>query len=76
MISLSAELLELLRSLHVQTLKDEEVLLIKDPKRTFDRKDGVSQVHYLSGTMFTKYACMFVLDGGLLHFLEIKCLLW
>ncbi|XP_053090036.1 A-kinase anchor protein 11 isoform X1 [Pangasianodon hypophthalmus] len=42
--SLSTELLELLRSLHVQTLKDEEVLLIKDPKRTLDRKDGISQI--------------------------------
>ncbi|XP_053482872.1 A-kinase anchor protein 11 isoform X3 [Ictalurus furcatus] len=41
--SLSTELLELLRSLHVHTLKDEEVLLIKDPKRTLDRKDGISQ---------------------------------
>ncbi|XP_060785884.1 A-kinase anchor protein 11 isoform X2 [Neoarius graeffei] len=43
--SLPTELLELLRSLHVQTLKDEEVLLIKDPKRTLDRKDAVSQTN-------------------------------
>ncbi|KAL6484768.1 hypothetical protein MHYP_G00068130 [Metynnis hypsauchen] len=41
--SLSAELMELLRSLHVHTLKDEEVLFLKDPKRPFERKDGVSQ---------------------------------
>ncbi|XP_060732405.1 A-kinase anchor protein 11 isoform X1 [Tachysurus vachellii] len=50
-ISLSAELVELLRSLHVQTLKDEEVLLIKDPKRTFDRKDRVSQTNLSSRAM-------------------------
>ncbi|KAM9486534.1 A-kinase anchor protein 11 isoform 1-T1 [Clarias gariepinus] len=43
--SLSTELLELLRSLHVHTLRDEEVLLIKDPKRTLDRKDGKSQTN-------------------------------
>ncbi|KAI4872452.1 hypothetical protein NFI96_033687, partial [Prochilodus magdalenae] len=41
--SLSAELMELLRSLHVHTLKDEEVLFLKDPKRPFERKDGISQ---------------------------------
>ncbi|XP_017566345.1 A-kinase anchor protein 11 isoform X3 [Pygocentrus nattereri] len=41
--SLSAELMELLRSLHIHTLKDEEVLFLKDPKRPFERKDGVSQ---------------------------------
>ncbi|KAK3569251.1 hypothetical protein QTP86_026599 [Hemibagrus guttatus] len=50
-IPLSAELLELLRSLHVHTLKDEEVLLIKDPKRTLDRKDGVSQTNSSSRAM-------------------------
>ncbi|KAF5905897.1 A-kinase anchor protein 11 isoform X1, partial [Clarias magur] len=42
---LSSELLELLRSLHVHTLRDEEVLLIKDPKRTLDRKDGMFQTN-------------------------------
>ncbi|XP_007251774.3 A-kinase anchor protein 11 isoform X1 [Astyanax mexicanus] len=42
--SLSAELMELLRSLHVHTLKDEEVLLLKDPKRPFDRKEGIVPV--------------------------------
>ncbi|XP_062861407.1 A-kinase anchor protein 11 [Trichomycterus rosablanca] len=41
--SLSAELLELLRSLHVHTLKEEEVLLLKDFKRLYERKVGVSQ---------------------------------
>lgn len=72
MTSLSTELSELLRSLHVHTLKDEEVLLIKDPKRTLDRKDGISQVHYLSDTMFKKYAWMCVFDGGLFNFLEVS----
>ncbi|XP_051564454.1 A-kinase anchor protein 11 isoform X3 [Myxocyprinus asiaticus] len=42
--SLSTEMMELLRSLHVHTLKDEEILLLKDPKRPFERKDSVSQV--------------------------------
>ncbi|XP_042619229.1 A-kinase anchor protein 11-like isoform X2 [Cyprinus carpio] len=41
--SLSTEMMELLRSLHVHTLKDEEILLLKDPKRPFERKDSVSQ---------------------------------
>ncbi|XP_072542053.1 A-kinase anchor protein 11 isoform X2 [Salminus brasiliensis] len=40
--SLSAELMELLRSLHVHTLKDEEVLLLKDPKRPSERKEGIA----------------------------------
>lgn len=73
MTSLSAESLELLRSHHIRTLKDEEVLLIKDPKRALDKKDGISQVHYLSDKMFKKYACVF--DGGLFYFLSIRCLL-
>ncbi|XP_026128290.1 A-kinase anchor protein 11-like isoform X3 [Carassius auratus] len=42
--SLSTEMMELLRSLHVYALKDEEILLLKDPKRPFERKDSVSQV--------------------------------
>lgn len=67
MTSLSAELLELLRSLHIHTLKDEEMLLIKDPKRTLDRKDGISQVHYLAGKMLKKYACLCVFGGGLFY---------
>ncbi|XP_057191508.1 A-kinase anchor protein 11 isoform X2 [Triplophysa rosa] len=41
--SLSTEMMELLRSLHVNTLKDEEILLLKDPKRPFERKDNISQ---------------------------------
>ncbi|XP_048048964.1 A-kinase anchor protein 11 isoform X2 [Megalobrama amblycephala] len=41
--SLSTEMMELLRSLRVHTLKDEEILLLKDPKRPFERKDSVSQ---------------------------------
>ncbi|XP_056320976.1 A-kinase anchor protein 11 isoform X2 [Danio aesculapii] len=41
--SLSTEMMELLRSLHVHNLKDEEILLLKDPKRPFERKDSVSQ---------------------------------
>ncbi|XP_026865351.2 A-kinase anchor protein 11 isoform X2 [Electrophorus electricus] len=41
---LSTELAELLGSLHVRTLKDEEVLLLKDPKQHFERKDGISQI--------------------------------
>jgi len=40
-------MMELLRSLHVHTLKDEEILLLKDPKRPFERKDSVSQVRFL-----------------------------
>lgn len=32
--------------------------------------------YVISGSVFKKYACMCVLDGGLLHFLDIKCLLW
>ncbi|KAI5107143.1 A-kinase anchor protein 11 isoform X1, partial [Silurus meridionalis] len=43
--SLSTEMLELLKSLHVHTLKDEEVLLIKDSKRSLDRKDVISQTN-------------------------------
>ncbi|TRY93336.1 hypothetical protein DNTS_024558 [Danionella cerebrum] len=35
--SFSTEMMELLRSLHVHTLKDEEILLLKDPKRRFER---------------------------------------
>ncbi|XP_016374822.1 A-kinase anchor protein 11 isoform X3 [Sinocyclocheilus rhinocerous] len=41
--SLSTEMMELLRSLHVHTLNDEGILLLKDPKRPFERKDSVSQ---------------------------------
>ncbi|XP_073668034.1 A-kinase anchor protein 11 isoform X2 [Paramisgurnus dabryanus] len=41
--SLSTEMMELLRSLHVHTLKDEEILLLKDPKRPFEKKDNISQ---------------------------------
>ncbi|KAA0715949.1 A-kinase anchor protein 11 [Triplophysa tibetana] len=41
--SLSTEMMELLRSLHVHTLKDEEILLLKDPKRPFERKENISQ---------------------------------
>lgn len=54
MTSISIELLDLLRSLHIHTLKDEEVLLVKDPKRNLERKDGISQVHYLA----EECACM------------------
>uniref|UniRef100_A0A673IQ88 A-kinase anchor protein 11-like n=2 Tax=Sinocyclocheilus rhinocerous TaxID=307959 RepID=A0A673IQ88_9TELE len=36
-------MMELLRSLHVHTLNDEGILLLKDPKRPFERKDSVSQ---------------------------------
>ncbi|XP_076841638.1 A-kinase anchor protein 11 isoform X2 [Brachyhypopomus gauderio] len=42
--SLSSDLTELLGSLHVQTLKDEEVLLLKDSKQPFERKDGISHI--------------------------------
>lgn len=44
--SLSTEMMELLRSLHVHTIKDEEILLLKNPKRPFERKDSVSQVWF------------------------------
>ncbi|XP_052004245.1 A-kinase anchor protein 11-like isoform X2 [Xyrauchen texanus] len=44
--SLSTEMMEMLRSLHVHTLKDEEILLLKDPKRSFEKKDSVSQVSW------------------------------
>ncbi|XP_051567142.1 A-kinase anchor protein 11-like isoform X2 [Myxocyprinus asiaticus] len=44
--SLSTEMMEMLRSLHVHTLKDEEILLLKDPKRPFEKKDSVSEVSW------------------------------
>lgn len=42
--SLPAWLSELLRSLHVHSLKSEEVLLLKDPRRPVERRDGELQV--------------------------------
>ncbi|XP_066542140.1 A-kinase anchor protein 11 isoform X2 [Hoplias malabaricus] len=53
--SLSAELMELLRSLHVHTLKDEEVLLLKDPIRHFERKEGISQANLSRAMCILRY---------------------
>ncbi|KAG9348988.1 hypothetical protein JZ751_029305 [Albula glossodonta] len=39
--------MELLRSLHVHSLKDEEVLLLKDSKNLLERKDSSSQTSWL-----------------------------
>ncbi|XP_036396247.1 A-kinase anchor protein 11 isoform X2 [Megalops cyprinoides] len=41
--SVPVDLLELLRSLHVHSLKDEEVLLLKDSKRFLEKKDSIPQ---------------------------------
>ncbi|XP_041127745.1 A-kinase anchor protein 11-like isoform X2 [Polyodon spathula] len=41
--AVSVDLLELLKSLHVHSLKDEEVVLLKDTKKHFETKDGTSQ---------------------------------
>ncbi|XP_051998487.1 A-kinase anchor protein 11 isoform X2 [Xyrauchen texanus] len=54
--SLSTEMMELLRSLHVHTLKDEEILLLKDPKRPFERKDSVSQVSCLRALCILRHS--------------------
>ncbi|XP_076120310.1 A-kinase anchor protein 11 isoform X3 [Alosa pseudoharengus] len=44
---------ELLRSLHVHSLKNEEVLLLKDSKKLLERKDSLSQ------TGLSKAICIF-----------------
>ncbi|MFT7808014.1 A-kinase anchor protein 11 isoform X1 [Arapaima gigas] len=41
--SVPLDLLELLRSLHVHSLKNEEMLLLKDSRRLLERKDSISQ---------------------------------
>ncbi|XP_014029377.2 A-kinase anchor protein 11 isoform X1 [Salmo salar] len=41
--SLPGDLVELLRSLHVTSLKNEEVLLLKDSRRSADRRDSSTQ---------------------------------
>ncbi|KAG7467122.1 hypothetical protein MATL_G00150040 [Megalops atlanticus] len=41
--SVPVDLLELLRSLHVHSLKDEEVLLLKDSKKLLEKKDSIPQ---------------------------------
>lgn len=43
--SLPGDLVELLRSLHVTSLKNEEVLLLKDSRRSADRRDSSTQVN-------------------------------
>ncbi|XP_028847387.1 A-kinase anchor protein 11 isoform X3 [Denticeps clupeoides] len=41
--SCPSDLVELLRSLHVHSLKNEEMLLLKDSKKLLERKDSISQ---------------------------------
>ena len=43
--SLPGDLAELLRSLHVTSLRNEEVLLLKDSRRSADRRDSSTQVN-------------------------------
>lgn len=78
--SLSTEMMELLRSLHVHTLKDEEILLLKDPKRPFERKDSVSQVGFVYIMLKCRvclsfewdvFAVVIILISGVLH-----CFVW
>ncbi|XP_031417034.1 A-kinase anchor protein 11 isoform X2 [Clupea harengus] len=47
------DMAELLRSLHVHSLKNEEVLLLKDSKKILERKDSLSQ------TSLSKAICIF-----------------
>ncbi|XP_015219326.2 A-kinase anchor protein 11 isoform X2 [Lepisosteus oculatus] len=44
--SVPTDLLDLLKSLHVHSLKDEEVLLLKDAKKLTERKDSISQTSW------------------------------
>lgn len=44
-----SDLSELLRSLHVHSLRNDEVLLLKDSRRLMDRKDSVAQVNERRG---------------------------
>nr|XP_015219329.1 PREDICTED: A-kinase anchor protein 11 isoform X4 [Lepisosteus oculatus] len=44
--SIPTDLLDLLKSLHVHSLKDEEVLLLKDAKKLTERKDSISQTSW------------------------------
>ncbi|KAK7882319.1 hypothetical protein WMY93_028493 [Mugilogobius chulae] len=44
LLSLPVSLCELLRPHHIQNLKQDEVLLLKDNRRIFDHKDAASQV--------------------------------
>lgn len=68
-------MMELLRSLHVHNLKDEEILLLKDPKRPFERKDSVSQVFlFVYCSRIFESICLFYvfnLISGVRH-----CFVW
>lgn len=56
--SLPGRLCELLRSLHVHSLKNEEVLLLKDSRRLAEHKDAGSQVGDRTFTVKERYQCV------------------
>ncbi|XP_041115751.1 A-kinase anchor protein 11-like isoform X5 [Polyodon spathula] len=54
--AVSVDLLELLKSLHVHSLKDEEVVLLKDTKKHFETKDGTSQTPWSKAVCVIRYS--------------------
>ncbi|XP_030642497.1 A-kinase anchor protein 11 [Chanos chanos] len=54
--SASAEISELLRSLHAHSLKNEEVLLLKDSRRFLERKDSISQNTWSKAMCILRYS--------------------
>ena len=49
--SLPGDLAELLRSPHVTSLRNEEVLLLKDSRKPADRRDSTTQVDMRGGSV-------------------------
>ncbi|XP_012993348.3 A-kinase anchor protein 11 isoform X2 [Esox lucius] len=54
--SLPGDLAELLRSLHVTSLRNEEVLLLKDSRRLTDRRDSATQQCWLKAVCVLRHS--------------------
>ncbi|MBN3295062.1 AKA11 protein, partial [Amia calva] len=54
--SIPVDLIDLLRSLHVHSLKDEEMLLLKDTKKHMEKKDSISQTTWSKAICILRYS--------------------
>ncbi|KAG9349538.1 hypothetical protein JZ751_027983 [Albula glossodonta] len=53
--SVPFELMEMLKSLHAHSLKDDEVILLRDTKKLLDKKDGVLQATFWKAICVLRY---------------------